>query len=269
MAGARRGGLLAAFPLAYAVILPALYLPLVLMLVGLILRGVAFEFRFKAERFAAGTGLRRRLAARRADAGHRLGAFIQGFAVVDQHYAGGAFDWLTPFSIVTAFALIAGYMLLACGWLIMKTTRACATGPMRWPTPSSRSRIHPRRQHMDAAAESVVAARWFKLANIVMFSPVPVVTAAVVVALYRALRRAASTCPSPHGARSSSSPTPGSRSASFPTSSRRISRSGRPPPAGNPELPAGRSIPILPIILGYTAYSYYVFWDATEHDAYH
>src|SRR5262245_21913449 len=115
--------LFAAFPLAYAVILPALYLPLILMLIGLILRGVAFEFRFKAERsrrawdwaFAGGSILATFMQ------GIVLGAFVQGFVVVDRQHAGGPFDWLTPFSVLTAFALIAGYTLLACGWLIMKT----------------------------------------------------------------------------------------------------------------------------------------------------
>jgi cytochrome d ubiquinol oxidase subunit II len=149
--------LFAAFPLAYAVILPALYLPLVLMLIGLILRGVAFEFRFKADSsrflwdwaFAGGSLLAT------AMQGIALGVFIQGFAVVDRHYAGGAFDWLTPFSILTAFALVAGYTLLACGWLIMKTGgRAAGLGlrPGRARARHGR-RLRPRRQHLDAAAE--------------------------------------------------------------------------------------------------------------------
>ena len=91
-------GLFAAFPLAYAVILPALYLPLLIMLIALILRGVAFEFRFKARtsrhlwdtRFHYGS-----LLATVAQ-GLALGAFIQGFEVEGRDFAGGMFDWLTP-----------------------------------------------------------------------------------------------------------------------------------------------------------------------------
>ena len=120
------GGLLAAFPLAYSVMLPALYLPIILMLIGLILRGVAFEFRFKSSAlrwtwdlaFAGGSILAALMQ------GLIIGAFVQGFHVVDNKYAGGAFDWLTPFALVTALAVVAGYVLLSAGWLIMKGDEA-------------------------------------------------------------------------------------------------------------------------------------------------
>ena len=118
-------GLFAAFPLAYAVILPGTYLPLIIMLLGLIFRGVAFEFRFKAHHrrhlwdkaFHYGS-----LAATIAQ-GMVLGAFIQGFEVENRQFAGGMFDWLTPFSLLTGAALISGYALLGATWLIMKTER--------------------------------------------------------------------------------------------------------------------------------------------------
>ena len=108
------GGLLAAFPLAYAVILPALYIPIIFMLLGLILRGVAFEFRFKAElyrylwdiAFAGGSTLAALMQ------GVVIGAFVQGFVVENNQYAGGPFDWLTPFSLVTAIALVSGLSLI-------------------------------------------------------------------------------------------------------------------------------------------------------------
>ncbi len=117
------GGLLAVFPLAYAVILTALYAPVIAMLLGLILRGVAFEFRFKSERnkgvwdvaFFGGSlvaGLSQ---------GIMLGALVQGIAVENRSYAGGWFDWLTPFSVMTGLALVIGYALLGAGWLILKT----------------------------------------------------------------------------------------------------------------------------------------------------
>ncbi|SIQ51710.1 cytochrome bd-I ubiquinol oxidase subunit 2 apoprotein [Rhizobium sp. RU20A] len=117
------GGLLAVFPLAYATILPALYMPLILMLLGLIFRGVAFEYRWRTKRwervwdvaFAGGS-----LVAAFCQ-GIALGALVQGITVVDRAYAGGWWDWLTPFSIATGLALVIGYGLLGATWLVMKT----------------------------------------------------------------------------------------------------------------------------------------------------
>ncbi len=116
-------GLLAAFPLVYSVLLPALYIGVFLMLAGLIFRGVAFEFRFKANStryiwdwaFAGGS-----FVAAFAQ-GAVVGAYVQGFETNNLVYVGGAFDWLTPFSVVTGFGLVAGYALLGSTWLIMKT----------------------------------------------------------------------------------------------------------------------------------------------------
>ncbi|MBV1705696.1 MAG: cytochrome d ubiquinol oxidase subunit II [Hyphomicrobiales bacterium] len=118
------GGLLAVFPLAYAIIMPALYAPLIAMLIGLVLRGVAFEFRWRTRRgrflwdaaFFAGS-----LVAALAQ-GLALGALVQGIKVSGRAYAGGWWDWLTPFSLMTAVALVVGYVLLGATWLNMKTT---------------------------------------------------------------------------------------------------------------------------------------------------
>ncbi len=116
-------GLLAAFPLVYSVFLPALYIPIFLMLAGLIFRGVAFEFRFKAKKskkvwnlaFSAGSFLAA------WSQGAVVGAFIQGFALQDKVFVGGPFDWLSWFSVFTGFALVLGYALLGATWLVMKT----------------------------------------------------------------------------------------------------------------------------------------------------
>ena len=108
-------GLLVAFPVAYAVILSALYLPLILMLIGLVFRGVAFEFRFKASEekrhiwdksFIGGSILATFCQ------GVTLGAFLNGIAVRDGAYAGGALDWLTPFSVFVGCGLVVAYALL-------------------------------------------------------------------------------------------------------------------------------------------------------------
>ncbi|MDH4442743.1 MAG: cytochrome d ubiquinol oxidase subunit II [Rhizobium sp.] len=118
------GGLLAVFPLAYATILPALYAPLIIMLLGLIFRGVAFEYRWRTKRaeylwnwaFAGGSMVATFFQ------GVALGALVQGIPVTDRAYSGGWWDWLTPFSIATGFALLIGYGLLGATWLVMKTT---------------------------------------------------------------------------------------------------------------------------------------------------
>ncbi len=118
------GGLFAAFPLAYAVLMPALYTPIIAMLLGLVFRGVAFEFRWRTRRernrwdvaFAGGS-----LLATLAQ-GVALGAILQGVQVEGRSYAGGWWDWLTPFSVLTGVALVIGYSLLGATWLVMKTT---------------------------------------------------------------------------------------------------------------------------------------------------
>ncbi len=117
------GGLFAAFPLAYSVLLTAFYAPLIAMLLGLVLRGVAFEFRFRAERtrplwdaaFIGGSTLATFCQ------GIMIGAFVQGVEVAERTYAGGWFDWLSPFTVLCGFALVAGYALLGASWLVMKT----------------------------------------------------------------------------------------------------------------------------------------------------
>jgi cytochrome d ubiquinol oxidase subunit II len=117
------GGLLAAFPLAYAIILPATYPLIVAMLLGLVFRGVAFEFRWRDARhrplwdlaFTVGSVI-----AALAQ-GITLGAVLQGIRVVNDAYAGGWLDWLSPFSLLTGAALVIGYALLGATWLLWKT----------------------------------------------------------------------------------------------------------------------------------------------------
>ena len=118
------GGLFAAFPLAYAILLPAFYIPIMSMLMGLIVRGVSFEFRFKAsERSRRLWDIAFHIGSLVAalSQGFVLGAFVQGVKVSGRNFAGGPFDWATPFSLLTGVALVFGYMLLGSTWLIMKT----------------------------------------------------------------------------------------------------------------------------------------------------
>lgn len=118
------GGLFAAFPLAYAVLMPAFYIPVIAMLLGLIMRGVAFEFRFKSSErgrrlwdYAFHFGS---LGAAFFQ-GVILGAFVQGVQVSGRDFSGGPLDWATGFSVMTGIAVVAGYALLGSTWLVMKT----------------------------------------------------------------------------------------------------------------------------------------------------
>jgi cytochrome d ubiquinol oxidase subunit II len=117
------GGLMAAFPLAYAIVLPALYAPLIAMLLGLVFRGVAFEFRWRdpghRKFWDAGFCLGSLVAT--FAQGITLGALLQGIEVHGRAYGGGWWDWLTPFSLLTGASLVVAYALLGAAWLIWKT----------------------------------------------------------------------------------------------------------------------------------------------------
>lgn len=117
------GGLFAVFPLAYAVIMPALYMPITLMLLALIFRGVAFEYRWRTERWKPvwdGAFFGGSLVAAFMQ-GIALGALVQGIEVADRAYAGGWWDWLSVFSVLTGLAVVVGYALLGATWIILKT----------------------------------------------------------------------------------------------------------------------------------------------------
>ncbi len=192
-------GLLAAFPLAFAIIIPAVYFPVALMLLALIFRGVAFEFRFRdAEHrtfwdhaFCYGSAI-----ATFAQ-GIVLGAFIQGFRTDGQAFTGGSLDCFTPFSILTGVALVFGYALLGTGWLILKTEgqlQARARQQGRWCLIGVLAAIGivsiwtPLTNHE-------IATRWFSWPNIVFLAPVPVVTALVAFWEWRALNSEAEGSP--------------------------------------------------------------------------
>ncbi|HEX8234108.1 MAG TPA: cytochrome d ubiquinol oxidase subunit II [Caulobacteraceae bacterium] len=130
------GGLLAAFPAAYALLMPALYLPVYAMLMGLILRGVAFEFRLRGrargKRFWTAAFTAGSLTAAFCQ-GLILGGFIQGVrATRTGAFAGGAFDWLTPYTLLVACGVVAGYALLGAAWLLWKTEDELHGRARRW-----------------------------------------------------------------------------------------------------------------------------------------
>ncbi|MFJ4048033.1 cytochrome d ubiquinol oxidase subunit II [Pseudomonas hunanensis] len=268
--------LFGAFPLAYAVVLEALYLPLILMLIGLIFRGVAFEFRFKAKpakrhlwdkAFIWGS-----LVATFFQ-GVALGAFIEGIKVVERKYAGGALDWLTPFSLFCGLGLVVAYTLLGCTWLVMKTE-----GPLQ-------QRMHDIARPLALVllvviavvslwtplAYPQIAARWFSLPNLLWFMPVPILVLVTCYGLLRAVARNAHYTPflltlaliflgySGLGISLWPNIIPPSIS---------IWEAAAPPQSQGFMLVG--TLFILPIILGYTFWSYYVFRGKVTHeDGYH
>ncbi|MGO4766233.1 cytochrome d ubiquinol oxidase subunit II [Cupriavidus sp. 2KB_3] len=173
-------GLMAAFPKAYAILLSAFYVPLLLMLAGLIWRGVSFEFRFKAteahkpfwdKAFMTGSFVAAFFQ------GAVLGAFINGVHVIDGASADGVMAWLTPFSVFTGLGVVIGYALLGSTWLILKTEGGLQRTMIRVTRPLTIAML--------AAIVIVaiwtplhnpaIANRWFSLPNLWFFTPVPVV----------------------------------------------------------------------------------------------
>jgi cytochrome bd ubiquinol oxidase subunit II len=192
--------LLAAFPLAFAIILPALYFPILIMLIALIFRGIAFELRFKAApssrhrwdaAFHYGS-----LVATLAQ-GFALGAFVQGFRVQDRFFAGGAFDWLRPFSVLTAISLVLGYGLLGATWLIMKTEGTLQD----WARAQARMLLIGVVLAMAAVSlwtpflGPKIWQRWFSWPNVALLSPVPIVTAWLALRVWLAIDRRAEFLP--------------------------------------------------------------------------
>ncbi|HEV7251970.1 MAG TPA: cytochrome d ubiquinol oxidase subunit II [Mesorhizobium sp.] len=185
------GALFAAFPMAYAILMPALYAPIIALLLGLIFRGVAFEFRWRTERgrflwdmaFFGGS-----LVAALAQ-GIALGAILQGVVVDGRAYGGGWWDWLTPFSLLTGAAVVAGYALLGATWLVMKTEGELQTSAYRWARWFALATLGFIGLVSLATPflEGQYWQRWFAWPNIVLTAPVPLAVAAITFLLFRSL----------------------------------------------------------------------------------
>ncbi|HXU66123.1 MAG TPA: cytochrome d ubiquinol oxidase subunit II, partial [Casimicrobiaceae bacterium] len=192
-------GLLAAFPLAFAIIIPALYFPILLMLLGLIFRGVAFEFRLKktSHRHWWDASFFGGSAVATFFQGVVLGMYVEGFTVTGRVFSGTSFDWVQPFPLATGVGLLFGYSLLGATWLVMKTEGELQRRSRRqalialygvlafiamvslW-TPMLHDRIRER---------------WFTVPNIFYLALVPIVTALIAFATWRSLRRNADYIP--------------------------------------------------------------------------
>jgi len=187
------GGLFAAFPLAYSVVMPAIYPPIIAMLLGLVFRGVAFEFRWRDPghrafwdfAFFAGSTV-----AAFAQ-GVTLGALLQGIDVEARVYAGGWLDWLSPFSLLTGFATVIGYALLGATWLIWKTEGGAQAHARRFARrlfPATLFAIVAVSLGTLTLGRSYVA-KWFDLPGVLLTAQVPLLTAIIAFAFWRAMQK--------------------------------------------------------------------------------
>ncbi len=185
------GGLFAVFPLAYAVIMPALYMPITAMLLALVFRGVSFEYRWRTTRwkrvwdaaFFGGS-----LIAAFCQ-GIALGALVQGIEVTDRSYSGGWFDWLTPFSVLTGIAVVVGYALLGATWIVLKTENELQI-QMRgyaWYLGAATLGLIGVVSLLTPFQDPVYFERWFNLPGSLWTMIVPVIMLALVWSFFRGL----------------------------------------------------------------------------------
>ena len=184
-------GLLAAFPLAFAIIIPALYFPILLMLLGLIFRGVAFEFRLKktSHRHWWDVSFFGGSAVATFFQGVVLGMYVEGFTVTGRVFSGTSFDWITPFPLATGVGLLFGYTLLGATWLVMKTEGKLQQDARRWALIALYGVLAfiAMVSLWTPMLHAQIAERWFTLPNTFYLALVPLVTAAIAVATWRAL----------------------------------------------------------------------------------
>ncbi|MBP6985303.1 MAG: cytochrome d ubiquinol oxidase subunit II [Alphaproteobacteria bacterium] len=267
------GGLFAAFPLAYSILMPAFYIPIITMLLSLIMRGVAFEFRFKTQasyQFIWNHAFHFGSLGAAFSQGLILGTFIQGIGVEGRHFSGGPFDWATGFSVMTGIAVVFGYALLGATWLVMKTedqTQSWSRGIASYVLTFVGLFMVAVSIVMPFLNPSI-RTLWFSLPNFYLLLPIPTLTATLFFLLWSDLR-----CTTREfrpfflsmgiflmgylGIGISIFPW----IIPFQYSIWDAAASG----PGLSLMLVG-VVPLLPLILGYTAYSYYVFRGKSHHD---
>ena len=266
------GGLFAAFPLAYAILMPAFYIPIILMLLGLIFRGVAFEFRFKA------TDKSRKLwdyafhfdsLAATFMQGMILGGFVQGVVVEGRSFAGGGFDWLNAFSVMTGVALVCGYALLGSTWLVMKTdditqqwARKCA-GYVLFYVAFFMGLVSLSMPLMNNAVKNL----WFSLPNFFFLLPMPLLSLALLVTIWRDLHTQREYRPffSSFGLFFMNYIGLGISLWPYIVPFKITIRQAAAAPESQSLLLIGTII-MLPVVLAYTGYCYYIFRGKTSHE---
>jgi cytochrome d ubiquinol oxidase subunit II len=266
------GGLFAAFPLAYSIVMPALYIPMILMLLGLVFRGVAFEFRFKA------TGKSRKIwdyafhfgsLGAAFMQGMILGGLVQGIEVEGRNFAGNSLDWLSAFSVMTGLALVCGYALLGSTWLIMKTedatqdwARSCATYVLVLVAVFM-GLVSLSMPFLNTDVKNL----WFSLPNFFYLLPMPLFSAVILVVLWRDLHTASEFRPfflslgiffmNYVGLGISMWPFLVPFEVTF--------RQAAAAPESQSLLIVGTAV-MLPVVLAYTAFCYYIFRGKTSHE---
>ncbi len=268
------GGLLAAFPLAYATILSALYAPIVAMLLALIFRGVAFEFRWRDPGhrpwwdFAFSIGS---IGATFAQ-GVTLGALLQGIAVDNRVYTGGWFDWLTPFSALVGVSLVVGYALLGATWLIMKSEDTLQARAYRMGFGLGIGTI--------VAIAAVSAAtpllshayweRWFAWPQVLFTAQVPLLVAIATAVFFVSLARRHHYTPFLMTLAIFTLSLAGLGISLFPyVVPPKITIWEAAAPAASLKFMLPGALVMVPIILAYTGYSYWVFRGKTGPEGYH
>jgi cytochrome d ubiquinol oxidase subunit II len=268
------GGLLAAFPLAYSIVLSALYAPLIAMLLALVFRGVAFEFRWRdpAHRaiwdfaFTAGSAMAA------FTQGITLGALLQGIAVEGRGYAGGWWDWLTPFTLLTGASVVAGYALLGACWLNWKTdgeTQKHAQRLMRILAPLTLLAI----MAVSAATPFLgpqYFERWFSMPRVLFTAQVPLAIAILTWRFARSLRRNYELAPFVLTLAVFGISFVGLGISMYPylIPNAITLQMAAAPESSQLFMLVGAAL-LVPVILAYTAWSYWVFRGKVGHDGYH
>ena len=192
-------GLLAAFPVAFAIVIPAVYFPILLMLLGLIFRGVAFEFRLgkTSHRLFWDRGFFVGSTVATFFQGVVLGMFVEGFKVTGREFSGTSFDWVSAFPLATGVGLVFGYALLGATWLVLKTEGDIQQRARRHATVALYGVLAfiAMVSVWTPLMHARVAERWFSVPNIYGYALVPIVTAAIAWLTWRALRRDADLLP--------------------------------------------------------------------------
>jgi cytochrome d ubiquinol oxidase subunit II len=268
------GGLMAVFPLAYSIILPALYTPIIAMVLALVFRGVAFEFRWRDPAHRPAWDLAFSLGSFVAAfcQGITLGALLQGIEVSGRAYAGGWWDWLTPFSLLVGVSVVIGYALLGATWLIMRTEGALQDRAFRyaWWLGIATIALIVAVSAMTPFLEHEYWKRWLEMPGVLATAQVPLLLAIGTFVLFHSLARRRERLPflvtlglfflcfAGLGISMFPDIVPGAVSiaqAAAPESSLLFVLVG--------------ALFLIPLILAYTAWAYWVFRGKTGHDGYH
>ena len=268
------GGLMAAFPLAYAIVLPALYAPLIAMLLGLVFRGVAFEFRWRdpAHRRTWDTAFCVGSAVATFAQGVTLGALLQGIAIHGRSYAGGWWDWATPFTLLTGISLLVGYALLGAGWLIWRTEgrlRDDARVIGKWLTPALLGALA-----LVSAATPLLDGqywqRWFAMPGLFVAVPMPLLVAGSGWMLWRSLGRSRDGAPFLWSLAIFALAMAGLAISIWPdvVPGRLTIWQAASPRDSQAFMLVGVAV-LVPLILAYTGWAYWVFRGKVGHSGYH